>query len=261
MVPSPSSSTRSQSPIGLGGLRRLRLAVPVSVLLFGGGLQAQVILGNENLSVLGTLEICGGPCSILSVDSLEVLIGEGAGIGAGEDVDLSVVDADSLSTAPDRSLTFNATLADLTLGSGSMLTAADAGDLLLGNGQGVILLDLDGLSGNINQDVDNINLLNGNGVVKGWAKINSDGSIASCWKCNSDAAETQRLGTGQYEVDFTVGDLSQRPCLVSPGDHGVTGGTVRIVDCYHSTDPSSKNVESSDASGTGADADFTILIF
>jgi len=38
------------------------------------------------------------------------------------------------------------------------------------------------------------------GVVFFTAAINSDGSIASCFGC--DATNTQRLGVGQYQIDF-----------------------------------------------------------
>lgn len=38
------------------------------------------------------------------------------------------------------------------------------------------------------------------GVVFFTAAINSDGTVASCFEC--DAANTKRLGVGQYQIDF-----------------------------------------------------------
>jgi hypothetical protein len=38
------------------------------------------------------------------------------------------------------------------------------------------------------------------GVVFFTAAINSDGTVASCFDCNT--AQTKRLGTGEYQIDF-----------------------------------------------------------
>jgi hypothetical protein len=38
------------------------------------------------------------------------------------------------------------------------------------------------------------------GVVFFTAAINSDGTVASCFGCNT--AHTQRIGTGEYQIDF-----------------------------------------------------------
>jgi hypothetical protein len=43
-----------------------------------------------------------------------------------------------------------------------------------------------------------------NGLVKAYAEINTDGTIAASWRCNTDPLETQRLATGSHEVDFTL---------------------------------------------------------
>ncbi len=67
------------------------------------------------------------------------------------------------------------------------------------------------------------NLLNKEGNLKAWAMINADGTIESCWRCNTDALETQKTQTGVYEVDFTplATDISARPRLATPQIHGV----------------------------------------
>jgi len=40
------------------------------------------------------------------------------------------------------------------------------------------------------------------GKVKCTAAINSDGTVARCFKCNQDPLQTRRLGPGEYEVAF-----------------------------------------------------------
>ncbi len=53
----------------------------------------------------------------------------------------------------------------------------------------------------------------GDGLVKAWARINADGTVHECYRCNKDPDETQRLATGRYEVDFTPlsTDIRSRP--------------------------------------------------
>ncbi|MGH6918761.1 MAG: hypothetical protein ACREJ0_13790 [Geminicoccaceae bacterium] len=52
-----------------------------------------------------------------------------------------------------------------------------------------------------------------NGLVKAWARINDDGTIEACWRCNKDPNVTRRIQEGFYEVDFTplATDISGRP--------------------------------------------------
>ena len=56
-----------------------------------------------------------------------------------------------------------------------------------------------------------------NGLVKAWARINADGTIAACWRCNRDPDATQRLFLGAYVVDFTplATDIRGRPRSVT----------------------------------------------
>jgi hypothetical protein len=79
-----------------------------------------------------------------------------------------------------------------------------------------------------------------NGLVKACAEINADGTIAACWRCNTDALETQRLATGSHEVDFTplATDTNGRPraaaitgMVCSPGPRG--GRPVRLPIEHH----------------------------
>jgi hypothetical protein len=52
-----------------------------------------------------------------------------------------------------------------------------------------------------------------NGLVKAWARINDDGTIEACWRCNKDPNETRRIEEGFYQVDFTplATDIGGRP--------------------------------------------------
>ena len=56
--------------------------------------------------------------------------------------------------------------------------------------------------------------LGGDSAIKGWAQINADGTVASCYRCNTDVLQTRTLGTGVYEVTLR---LSHQISLLAPG--------------------------------------------
>lgn len=110
---------------------------------------------------------------------------------------------------------------------------------------------------------DSVAGLNGNGMVKAWARINADGSVASCWRCNTSGTETRNISTGNYEVDFTPlsTDIRSRPrmgLLDGYGGSALRGG-ISFED--RSGDPSSVFVETYDSAGTSTDESFTIIIY
>jgi len=78
-------------------------------------------------------------------------------------------------------------------------------------------VELDARSGNVTNLFSNDQDAS-NGLVKAWARINADGSIVACWRCNTDPGETGRTGPGFYEVDFTplATDISARPMSAVP---------------------------------------------
>ena len=94
-----------------------------------------------------------------------------------------------------------------------------------------------------------------NGLVKAWAQIDADGTIVACWRCNTDPAETRRLGTGAYEVDFTplrptsAGGRGRRP---STTRWPLPGCVISLAD--RTTDPSSVHVDTADPNGNLSDA-------
>jgi hypothetical protein len=111
---------------------------------------------------------------------------------------------------------------------------------------------------------NNIDGLTGNGMLKAWARINADGTVASCWRCNTVPTETQSLpGTGTYEVDFTpVGtDISGRPRMAVLDNLGTgsTSGSISLAD--RAGDPSSVYVVTLDTTGGAADRPFVLIIF
>jgi hypothetical protein len=105
--------------------------------------------------------------------------------------------------------------------------------------------------------------LNGNGMVKAWARINADGTIASCWRCNTDTSQTRNYGTGYYEVDFTPlsTDISGRPrsAVLDILLAGSTTGMISVAN--RSGDPSSVFVYTLDIDGNPADRPFTLIIY
>jgi hypothetical protein len=127
---------------------------------------------------------------------------------------------------------------------------------------------------NVRIDKDSIKLnrmdesvagVNGNGMVKAWARINADGTVASCWRCNQDTNETRRLAMGGYEVDFTPlsTDIRGRPRMAILDAFGAiysfAGGGIRVSDNF--ADPSSVIVNIYDPDGNDQDSSFDLIIF
>ena len=109
-----------------------------------------------------------------------------------------------------------------------------------------------------------LNAFGGNGTVKAWAQINANGTIDSCWRCNKSVAETKKLGTGTYEVDFTPlsSDITSRPRLATVDGHDGLFAPSNIINVVtRSGDPSSVFVKLISRLGANSDAPFTLLIF
>jgi hypothetical protein len=110
---------------------------------------------------------------------------------------------------------------------------------------------------------DVVNKFDGNGVVKAWARINADGTVASCHRCDPSTAETRSLSTGTYEVDFTpVGtDISSRPWTCSLGN-GASFGAVDQIGCVQRAgDASSIFVDIRNISGASTNLAFTVVVY
>ncbi len=149
------------------------------------------------------------------------------------------------------------------LAPGIILGAAgNDGDLFIRKGAGGISVRLDGDSGNVTNAFSN-SQNQSNGLVKAWAKINLDGTIKACWRCNRNTSETRKINTGLYEVDFTpLGtDIRGRPRLASVdvflGGSAVSTSIV-LVD---SPDLSSAQLLFTNAAGTPIDRSFDLVIY
>jgi hypothetical protein len=101
------------------------------------------------------------------------------------------------------------------------------------------------------------------GLVKGWARINADGTIARCYNCNLDVNETRRLFDGQYEVDFTPlgDDITGRPRVATLDTLAGGAATGFVSLANRAGDPSSVFVYTQDAAGADTDRAFVLMIF
>jgi hypothetical protein len=104
-----------------------------------------------------------------------------------------------------------------------------------------------------------------NGLVKAWARINADGTIAACWRCNRDPDETQKLNVGSYEIDFTplATDITGRPRTATvAGTGAMPQATIRAVDRTTPPDDSTVHIFTENpATGDRVDAPFVLVIY
>ena len=135
------------------------------------------------------------------------------------------------------------------------------GDFTVKNAGGTVAVRLNGDGANV------LNLFSdvpgqSNGLIKAWARINPDGSVHSCWRCNTDPAQTLRGGIGAYSVDFTplATDIRARPRVVVLDSHDMLPTFGDVIKVDDSGDFSSVNVRTFDLDGLGEDSAFTVLI-
>jgi hypothetical protein len=219
-----------------------------------------------------------------------VRVGRGGSVEINENTDLLVIDPDFAALSTEPVMTMDASLGTLTLGSGNSVNVGEQGELLLESGTGATnvwlygnggaylgssgfpgyfaidngtnswsSIQLSGSNGNV------VNQFGGNGVVKAWARINADGTVASCYRCDPSATETRLIPgfTGAYEVDFTpVGtDISSRPWSCSLGTGAVFGAIGQIGCVQRSGDPSSIFVEIRNTAGATANQAYTVVVY
>ena len=92
-----------------------------------------------------------------------------------------------------------------------------------------------------------------NGLVKAWAQINADGTIAACWRCNTDTAETRRFSPGNtrstsHRSPPTSPDGRGQQRSTTSGDGTEDPGSITLAD--REFDASSVYVNTTDADGT-----------
>ena len=103
-----------------------------------------------------------------------------------------------------------------------------------------------------------------NGLVKAWARIRFDGSVESCWRCNTNNVFTKRTAVGFYFVDFTplATDVSGRPRSVVADIHeGIGSASVWFTVAPDTFDPSRINVIAVNSNASFEDQSFTLLIY
>ena len=143
--------------------------------------------------------------------------------------------------------------------------AGDDGDFTVKNASGTPGVRLNGDGANIT-NLFSAAASQSNGVVKAWARINGDGTIHSCWRCNTDPAVSRRLSTGNYKVDFTplASDITSRPVAVTERDNVLDSTqAARAISTLLSASDLSAVFVATQASTTGAvtDTDFTVMLF
>lgn len=277
------------------------IATPQMVVMEGDSILVYNTLGLvAELNSVGDLIVGGnnrnGDVLVKNIDgdTTITLSGGGGDItvgGGGRNGEAFFKNAGDLTT-----LTLDATHGNMTLGGG-----IDDGDIFLTDTDGTTsTIHLNGESGTLRlghadsgqpgtleiRDSDGLGqfLVNGNtgdvysnqlasnGLVKAWARINGDGTIASCWRCNEDTGETHRLEAGKYEIDFqvlgAVDDIRSRPWVCSMGtgeQNQMLGSTLRHISCFARSDDSSSihvTTWTENPSGTIlADGEFTIVIY
>ena len=101
----------------------------------------------------------------------------------------------------------------------------------------------------------------GEGAVKAWARVASDGSVVSCYQC--DPAQSGRTAKGSYEVDFSPAsaDITGWPRLGTLDSLGfaTTDGQVTLADKAGET--SKVVVETADFEGSSKDRSFTVMLY
>ena len=207
-------------------------------------------LGASGVGGDGDLNLRNAPSGALVI-TLDGTFADAVFGGGNEDGDIILRDDDGTTTT----IHLDGRLGFIQLGSPN-----EDGDLRLWDNSpdNALSINLDGATGNAQQQ------LAGSGFVKGWARINRNGTIASCYRCNSSTTATRRLETGRYEVDFNFAtDISSRPWVCSVGHGGNTEDMlVDEIGCLgRGGDPSSVYVAIENDAGTAVDREFTIVVF
>lgn len=214
-------------------------------------------------------------------DDSAVLVDNGADYsagGAGRTANLSLRASDGSST-----LNYQAFQAQFILGGG-----IHEGILLLKDDDGVTTtIEVDGRVGAIrlggigedgdlrlhdNTDTETFrvngqsgtatNSLSSNGQVKAWARIDADGSVLSCWRCDPDAT-SKLAGQPIYTVDFgPVGsDIQSRPRMVVMDSHDPTSESPSVARLQNAFTATGVVVWVTQFDAMEADPSFTLFIY
>lgn len=174
-------------------------------------LQEQIELGDAARHTGGSLTIKGytGARALQATSapyrtSASIVLGNSGRGNTGDerhpmDIDLAVRDPFNTNigySSAGNALFFDASTSQLTIGSGnSPQEGGTSGEIFLRRSKGGTTLWLNGANGDAMQGAA------GNGLVRAWAAVNRDGTVASCYRCLDSGSF--RYERGQYLVDFS----------------------------------------------------------
>jgi len=248
------------SPNVIGGYRDNSVTAGVHGATIGGGGSSDAV--NRVTSDYGT--VGGGQNNEIGVESQHATISGGGINSIGYGADYATIGGGQNNSVADY--------ADYAFAAGRRAKANHAGSFVWADST-----DADFASEGVNQfrirasggvDVEGTasQRLTDEGFVKAWARINANGTIAACYNCNTNSAETRWIGVGRYEVDFLLGDIGGRPRLATLDTDGTTPVMGFISLSNHPTDDSSVHVFTVDMGGAFQDPDpadraFTLIIY
>lgn len=136
---------------------------------------------------------------------------------------------------------------------------SEDGDIILMDSSPVqTSIAMDGQTGNATNQLD------GNGFVKGWARINSDGTVLSCWRCDPDPSKTFRSSAGIYNVSFAgiASDIRSRPKAATLDSHDPSGQVLTFICVSEGFNNSSVLVKTTDhVSADFSDRAFNVFVY
>ncbi len=177
----------------------------------------------------------------------------------GQDGDLILWDNDGTSLNPSVHLDGNQGWAKLGNAGGS-----EDGDLWIYDYNGDRSIYMDGNTGDVVNDK-----LGGNGLVKAWAKINANGTVHSCWRCDPNRTSAQTCGGAgihfSYKVSFLPlgADIQSRPRLATLDgfESGESSGQIDLIGNTASGQTDKIGVYTRNSSGDCAHRGFTLFVF
>lgn len=237
------------------------------VLATAGAMSAQtasVVLGEGTVEIFDT----DGDSAVLIDNGADYTAG-----GEGRSANLNLRGSDGPTT-----LFYNAFQAELILGGGThegllllkdddgLTTTIDLdgrtglielggvgedGDLTVHDATDAVTIRLNGAAGTVTNSLD------GNGLVKAWARIRQDGTTESCWRCT---ASSYSAPFGDYTITFSV-DIGDRPKSATGetvlGEFPLDPGVLTV----HSTAANNVVVRSRDLDGLIAARPFSLVIY
>jgi len=106
------------------------------------------------------------------------------------------------------------------------------------------------------------NRLEGQGLVKAWARLNADGSLLDCYRC--DATGTGKRALGTYDINFSplAADIRDRPRAAVLDTHSDDAPVLGFIGVGNVSGETARvRVSTGDTAGPAVDQAFTVLIY